>query len=111
MSDGSKTVEKLPGEGDVRIRKEIRRRHECEECGEPATRKHTFLYDNARSNPASKGFGRDDISWCADASSFSCDEHERKLQNDPPNGMRWCSTFYGPRFAHLLLFWDEVQDA
>ena len=79
-------TELLPGEGEVKVVERKRVRIECGNCGEPATHRHTYLLPNARSNPASKGFGGDDISWCSDHDEFVCDECP-KPQID---GMRWC---------------------
>jgi hypothetical protein len=87
----------------------IKRRYprECVVCGEPATRRIAYLLRNARSNPASAGFGKDDISWCSDAEQFTCDEHE-KNRPPTPDGMEWCSTFdNGKRFAHMFFEWSE----
>lgn len=83
-------------------------RHECEQCGEPATVRRTFLLDNARRNPASKGYGKDDISWCSDSEGFGCASHTPIC----PDGMSWCSDFqFGERFFHLFHFWREVSRA
>ena len=100
-------TELLPGEGEVKVVERKRVRIECGNCGEPATHRHTYLLPNARSNPASKGFGGDDISWCSDHDEFVCDECP-KPQID---GMRWCSSFSitpdNKRFAHMFLQWRE----
>lgn len=104
----NETLDTLPGEGDTKTVVKKRLRQECEVCGEPAHFKHTFLFDNARRNPASSAYGKDDCTWCEDASKFVCVEH--KNQRDPLVGYGWCSTFSATeRFAHLFLYWSEVE--
>ena len=103
------TLDKLPGEGDTKTKTEVCIREECDVCGEPAHYKHTFLYDRARSNPASAAYGKDDCSWCEDASRFVCREHENDRE-PPQQGMGWCSTFPAcERFKHMFLRWVEVK--
>jgi hypothetical protein len=100
------TLDDLPGEGETQTVTRKRLRRECEECGELAHYKHTFLFPNARSNPASKAYGRDDCSWCEDATKFVCREHLKSTHMD---GYTWCSTFpASERFAHLFLYWEEI---
>lgn len=70
------------------------KRNPCEICSEPSTNKISFLYENARSNPASSGYRGDDISWCSDAVTFACEEHKEEARRNYPEGMSWCSTFY-----------------
>lgn len=103
------TVEKLPGEGEVQRIVRERVRVCCDECGEPAAYKHTFLLDNARRHPASSAYGKDDCSWCEDAHTFVCEEH--KGLRHAPDGMSWCSTFTAsPRFAGMFLEWKERKE-
>ena len=97
----------LKGEGEVQYVKRTRCRQECAECGEPAHFRHTYLLGNARRNPASSAYGRDDCSWCSDAESFVCAEHERKRQ--APDGHDWCATFPLATFPHLGLYWSEEK--
>jgi len=104
MSD---EYEPLPGEGDTQT--QIRRRHGCQVCGEPATKRVSYLLEDCRSNPASKAYRHDDCSWCSDAEAFSCDEHQREVERDAPLGMSWGSTFGLPRFAHMMLYWDGAE--
>ena len=102
------TMEKLPQEGEqsYKITKKLRR--SCDECGEPAHFKHTWLLKGTRTNPASKAYGRDDCSWCADDCSFSCHKCKDKMQ--PPEGFVRCSVFSaGERFAHMFLYEQEVK--
>jgi hypothetical protein len=90
-------------EGDTRIISETCVRRECFECGEPATKRITYLRPNARNNPQSSGYGKDDISWCCDEEEFTCDEHEKKSSG---GSYEYCATFtYGERFAHMFLYW------
>ena len=70
-------------------------RKECGLCGNPATHKMTFLLENARRNPASSAYGRDDCSYCSDSFKYCCEEHKEQVRNhEAPNGMEWCSDFY-----------------
>ncbi len=102
------TLEALPGEGEIKIVEKRRLRNECDVCGEPAHFKHTFLFENARGNPASSAYRHDDCSWCEDAHRYVCKEHHK--DKDAPPGTSWCSTFpASERFAHLFLYWEEVE--
>jgi hypothetical protein len=103
----------LPGEGDTEVIERTRVRIECENCGEPADQRHTYLVPNARRNPQSSAYGQDDCSWCSDHEVFSCKKcrdaewrgHEPKV-----DGYEWCSTFsVGERFAHMFLRWSEKK--
>lgn len=99
----------LPGEGDRKIVERTRVRVECEQCGEGAVKKHTYLLPNARRNPASSAYGRDDCSWCSDHETFTCGSCAKPR----PDGFEWCSTFSlspeNTRFAHMFLRWDERE--
>ena len=97
----------LKGEGVRRITVDVRVRRSCEECGEPATRCHTFLLDGARSNPQSSAYRKDDCSWCSDEERYSCDAHENAVRKSPSHGHGWCSTFDVNRFPHRMLFWHR----
>lgn len=97
----------IPGEGEKKLVERTRVRVECGNCGEPATKRHTFLLPNARRNPSSSAYGRDDCSWCSDHEEFACDGCPR-----PRGGQyEWCSTFSitpdNMRFAHMFLRWTE----
>lgn len=102
----------LKGEGEVRITKEIRRRHGCEECGEPATHKHTYLLVDARRNPQSKGYRKDDLTWCEDDARYACEEHMvlvRRQPHERGTAMEWCATFDAAKlYPHMLLYWQKV---
>lgn len=107
MSD---TETLLPGEGDTKTETYKRVRRECDECGEPATHRITFLLENARRNPASSAYGGDDITWCSDAEAWSCDAHKDAVRRASPRGMEWCSSFpISARLAHMFLHWQEVK--
>ena len=81
----------------------------CEECGETATWQLTFLLDNARRNPASAAYGRDDCAWCSDIIIFSCAECESKLRQNPPENHGWCAMFPKEKFPHLFLSWKKDE--
>jgi len=97
-------------EGDAFEMIKTCKRQECEECGELATVKHTFLYSNARTNPASKAYRHDDCSWCADDVIYLCEEcnkNKSRYNYEKEKEMEWCSTFNYVRMPHLFLFWEE----
>jgi len=83
----------------------------CQECGEPATKRITFLYEDSRRNPESAGYRKDDISWCSDDEAFSCDKHKDSVSKDQrPRDMEECSTFTrSERFEHMFLEWKETK--
>ena len=98
------TLQILPREGATETVVKTLTRHECEVCGKPAHYKHTFLLDGARRNPASSAYGKDDCTWCEDASRFVCAAH--KSERQAPEGYSWCSTFpASKRFANMFLYW------
>lgn len=97
----------IKGEGDTRIVVKTRVRKTCECCGEPATKRITFLAPNARRNPASSAYGGDDVSWCSDHEAMRCDEHKSN-QDGVPEGFGFCAEFTASdRFAHMFLEWEE----
>jgi len=87
-------------------------REECEICGEPATHQLTFLLKNARSNPQSSAYHKDDCSWCSDDEMFVCDEHSKDYWGyAKEKDMEWCSDFaFGERFKHLFLHWKTLEE-
>lgn len=97
--------------GEIIIEKYIVKEHECEECGEPAQYKHTYLLRSARNNPRSNAFGRDDCTWCEDECRYACKEHSEQIRHDPPHDMSWCSTFARDRgFEHMFLYKSKLPD-
>jgi len=104
MSD----ITRLDGEGDIRTTTHVHRRIECEECGEPAHYKYSFLFEGMRSNPASSAYGCDDCSWCSDVDVFTC----KGCHPTVPNGCVNTPSRYtmGERFAHMFLEWDLVDE-
>jgi len=99
---------KLPGEDEIVTVTKKRVRRSCDNCGNPAYYMFTFLLPEARSNPASSAYKKDDVSWSSDAKRFSCVKGEcvRKLRQ--LEGYRWCAEFSAPKFPHMFLFWKEV---
>ena len=99
---------RLKGEGDIRTRIDRRARITCEECGELAVYKHSFLLEGMRSNPASSAFRKDDCSWCSDVDVFTCKECRPTL----PDGCDPRSSRFeiGERFAHMFLEWVNVSE-
>ena len=106
MSDFNDTLDELPGEGESRTTTEIRQRIICDECGEPAHFKHSYLLGgNARANPASSAYQQDDCSWCEDERRFTC----KTCKRPPVDGYSWCSTFPAKeQFKHMFLKWVKA---
>ena len=84
----------MPEIGDLKTVSYEYQQRECCVCGEPAMHRMTFLYENPRRNPASSGYGKDDVSYCSDAEEFACEEHPDEVRANPPQGMIWCSGFH-----------------
>ena len=78
---------------------------ECEECGEPAVYKATFLLPNCRTNPASSAYRRNDCTHCSDGHIFVCEEHEHSCSMA---GLEPCSWFPLSRFPHMG--WFKTED-
>lgn len=105
------TLDILPGEGKVETETYQWERHLCNECGEPAHYKCTFLYEGYRTNRASSAYGHDDCSWCVDEYAFACEKHRVEVRDNPPDGMVECSVFpASERFAHMFLHKVRVQE-
>jgi hypothetical protein len=106
-------MEKLEGEGEIKIVRQERVRCSCGYCGEPAFYKNTYLNDGergARSNPNSSAYGRDDCTWCSDFDDFLCPEcHQANETDNVPDGFKWCSTFQADRFPHMFLEWEKTE--
>lgn len=102
------TLDVLPGENDEHTVTSRRVRRECDNCGEPAHYRDTYLLPNYRRNPASSAYGHDDCSYCVDAEAFRC--RTCKEQDVAPRGYVDCSTFPATAgFAHMFLVWVEVR--
>lgn len=99
----------LKGEGDVKFVKKTHVRHNCDGCGEVATKRYTFLLENARRNPQSAAYGRDDCTWLSDYELFGCEEcgERSRFHALAPEGLSWCATFDLERFPHMGLYWHE----
>lgn len=100
----------LKGEGEFKLVERRRVRHECN-CGEPADERHSYLLPNARRNPQSSGYGRDDISWCSDHEVFTCAACRPRGHQPDVSGYEWCATFKlgNGRFDHMFLTWVETD--
>lgn len=88
--------------GDKKIVTYEYKQKECEICGEPATHLLTFLLYNARTNPLSHGYGKDDISWCRDGEIYTCEKCKEKAIKNPPSGMKWCADFYAIKNGEMV---------
>ena len=98
----------LKGEGERVVM--IRTRRNCDVCGELAAYRQSFLLRNSRGNPASSGFGGDDISWCSDADAYFCEEHKKDgWRSNYMEGYEPCSQFSLDKFPHMGLFLKEVK--
>lgn len=97
----------LKGEGETLLVRRTRVRVECENCGEPAVKRTTYLLLGDRRNPRSSAFGKDDCSWCSDHEVFLCEACPKPEHEIP--GYSWCGEFtLSERFAHMFLYWHEV---
>lgn len=100
----------LKGEGDVQYVKRTRCRRDCDVCGEPADYKRGLSLINARNNPASSGYGKDDISWCTDGEKYLCEAH--KMEFLAPTGYTNAGLWTLSTYPHLGLYWcDEIVKA
>lgn len=111
MSDETTTPTLLKGEGETKLIRRTRVRHECGSCGAPATVRYSFLLDGYRRNPASSAYMMDDCSWCSDAEQFACDSAECRMeQKRGPHGYEWIGTWpLNDHLAHLFLTWRETK--
>ncbi len=115
------TTDKIKGEGEFQLVRRVRVRVECDNCGEPADQRHTYLLDGYRSNPQSSAYRKDDCSWCSDKELFSCAECRKGwsyARPPTPAGYSECSTYslrdfktgeMRERFAHMFLTWKETD--
>ena len=95
--------------GDIETKTYIWRWRECEACGKPAAYLITFLLDGARHNPASKGYGKNDVSWCSDYEIYACKVHKAESERNAPWGYGRCSAFLLAKFKHLGFYRVEVK--
>lgn len=94
--------------GDRRV--EVYARRKCDACGEEATSVLTYLLSGARSNPASAGYGRDDVSHSADFEAFACEAHVDEMMRSAPPGYEWCARFWGERALPRLGYWRTISE-
>lgn len=101
----------LKGEGELKLKISIRHRRECDNCGDPATKKITYCLINGRNNPSSSMYRRDDCTFCEDSKAFSCDKCESDVKRACcPDGMSWTATFTAnERFSHMFLYWIDRE--
>lgn len=106
---------KLRGEGETKTVVRTRVRIECENCGEPADQRHSYLLPDARRNRQSSGYGKDDLVWCSDHERHTCKFCRDSIwggRAPQTDGYEWCSTFKASdQFAHMFLRWDEKEAA
>jgi hypothetical protein len=96
----SASLDVLPGEGETKTMVMVRKA--CEECGDPAHYRHTYLLPEHRVNPASSAYRRDDCTWCSDHEVFTC----KTCKRPEVEGYSWCSTFPATeKLAHMFLRW------
>jgi hypothetical protein len=100
-------TELLKGEQERKVIVRVRSRVECENCGEPAIYRYTFLLTNYRNNPKSKAYGRDDCSWSSDTDVFTCAECKPQVPEDhcPAPGKHTL----GEGNHHMFLEWREID--
>ena len=108
MTSKVETLDMLPREGEtVRTIKTLIRVR-CDECGEAAHFRHTYLLPNCRTNTASSAYHKDDCSWCSDKEVFTC----RECSRPEVKGYGWCSSFpANERFARMFMRWEEKEEA
>lgn len=95
--------------GDTRTITQEYRIRPCEVCGENATHRLTYLLPNARTNPASRGYGRDELTWCADAERIVCATHAENPRSSAPAGTEWCAEFNGALRPHMIGEWTTTS--
>lgn len=95
--------------GTIRTKVEELKAVECENCGDPADYKFTYLLPNYRGNPASSAYCKDDCSWCSDYHTYSC-KNCSQGRHPPLDGYEQCSRFEkSERFAHMFQNWVELS--
>jgi len=97
-------------EGDTKI--VVATWHTCANCGARATRLMYFLLPHARSNPASAGYGGDDISHCYDYKMYVCTECS-KDRSCYPDGYEWSAEHrldeINGKNAHIFMYWKDSK--
>src|SRR5258708_31472175 len=96
---------KLPEVGEIRSTTEMWKQRACDECGEPAVYEQTYLLKNARRNPDSSAYGKDDCSYCSDTNAWACKIHADMIRSNPPQGYEECSRFDLSKFSHRSGYW------
>lgn len=94
--------------GEVVTKTYRRAWRECVKCERPAKYRISYLLPNARSNPASSGYGGNDISWCSDHEEFACERHKHRMESSV-SGYEWCSTFPLKRFKHMGFYLKKLE--
>ena len=101
----------LDGEGDIQVIHRARERIPCDYCDNTPDQLNTYLLPNARHNPKSSAYGRDDCSWSSDHNVFSCEQcRKENFGGTRPNieGYEPCATIpLTKQFSHLFLRWRE----
>ena len=102
MSDGKHT----PKIGDTRVYVETLEGRECQECGERADYRISFLLEGFRSDPASSAYGKDDCTWCSDLDFYACEAHKSQAAGEAPIGFdRGASIWSIKKFPHFGVEW------
>lgn len=110
LNQGSSGSARLTGEGEIQFVRRERVRIECEHCGADADRLHHFQLPNARRNPASAGYGRDDTSRAADRKMHACTACFPDGKRPQIAGYEWSGMYTDPeRYPHLFLRWLETE--
>jgi hypothetical protein len=92
-------------EGTRRTVEEVWTRRRCDECGDPATRRATYLRNQARTNPGSRGYGRTDLNYCSDRDIHLCEVCQ------PPFLTHYYrhQIFLGTDYPHMLFHWKKIS--
>ncbi len=87
----------------------VARWHECDECSNPASHRVTFLLENARYNPRSSAYGRDDCSRCSDLDAYACRKHLEQTVREAPSGYSWCAHMALKSHKHMGFYWHTIS--
>ena len=113
MTTDHSPIPAAPAVGDTRTVVYKYQHEECENCGELATKRITFLDDGdrgARRNPDSKAYGKDDCSWCCDEEHFSCEGCQKEVEGFATRGFGLCSIFPLANFPHMAAKWVKKSE-